>query len=156
AGELPLAAAPALRRPVRRLQHAAGRPSLRRNSKAVRERRARIRRFLESAESREAASSDVPSARAGGRRDALLLRLRFRHRGPRSAAEERPRRRIDAGLRPSAAHRGDRISALSASTRLRFTPKSLRPRRDAERTWNTRAFSSNRSSRSSTKPRSLL
>jgi len=41
-------------------------------------------------------------------------------------------------------------AARIASTRLRLTPKSLLPSRDAERTWISEAFSSSRNSTSST------
>ena len=41
-------------------------------------------------------------------------------------------------------------SARILSTRLRFTPKSRTPRREAERTWITPAFSSSANSTSST------
>ncbi len=75
----------------------------------------------------------------------------FRRRGPE-----------DPGLRPPA---GDRriqdlglpsMRARSDSTRARLTPKSRRPRREAERTWIRPALPSWKNSTSSTKRISLL
>ena len=58
-------------------------------------------------------------------------------------------RRRDAGFGPPAGHPAALISARSSSTRRRLTPKSRRPRREAERTWMR--FPSAKNSTSSTK-----
>ena len=62
-----------------------------------------------------------------------------------------PLRAALPGLTQDGAHQGAAASAArTASTRLRFTPMSPLPTRDAERTWITRAVGSYQNSTSST------
>gem|GEM_PF-6243234 len=107
------------------------------------------------------AGSGEPSAAAGQRLAATGGRLaadgerifpageRLAAAGERSAATGEPS--AAAGRRTFSRQRALRKAAEISSIRLRFTPKSLRPRREADRKWMRLAASSKRNSTSSTK-----